>query len=189
MVPVNKGFEPDVINEYKKKMSNSGKNYIVADSEDNSDEYINFYFIGMYEGKEVVYDAVIYTLRLHYNSELYEIAEHKAAKFFPEFESIRYKEDENGDLEILDDKEEEIGLYMAEVIMELEEDGEVKVREHVELDPNIDFGVGLDVGLHVEEVNEKVISQFVKDYNEDNVKLDDTYYTFQTKDEEVMDQK
>jgi len=189
MVPVNKGFEPDVINEYKKKMSNSGKNYIVADSEDNSDEYINFYFIGMYEGKEVVYDAVIYTLRLHYNSELYEIAEHKAAKFFPEFESIRYKEDENGDLEILDDKEEEIGLYMAEVIMELEEDGEVKVREHVELDPNIDFGVGLDVGLHVDEVNEKVISQFVKDYNEDNVKLDDTYYTFQTKDEEVMDQK
>ncbi|MTI19772.1 hypothetical protein E1176_01930 [Fulvivirga sp. RKSG066] len=187
MVATNKGFEPEVIKEYQEKMKASKRNFVIVDSDDNSDEYVNFYFVGMYEGKEVIYDAVIYTLRLHYNSELYEIAEHKAAKNFPEFESIRYKEDENGDLEILDDKEEEIGLYMAEVITELEEDGEVKVKEHVELDENIDFGVGLDVGLNVDEITKEVISKFVKDYNEDNLKLDDTYYTFQTQDEELMD--
>lgn len=183
----NKGFQQDVINEYKQKMANKNQNFLKIDSEDNSDEYVNFYFIGMFEGKEVVYDAVIYTLRLHYNSELYEIAEHKAAKYFPEFESIRYKEDENGDLEVLDDKEEEIGLYMAEVIMELEEDGDIKVKEHVEIDPNIDFGVGIDVGLNVEEITSKVIANFVKQYNNDTLELDDTFYTFQTQDEEVMD--
>jgi len=187
MVSSNKGFQPEVIEEYKNKMADTNKSYVIADSEDNSDDYVNFFFVGMFEGKEVIYDAVIYTLKLHYNSELYEMAEHKAAKNFPEFESIRYKEDENGDLEVLDDKEEEIGLYMAEVIMELEEDGEVKVQEHVEVDKNIDFGIGLDVGLNVDEITEKVISKFVKEFNEDTLELDDTYYTFETQDEEILD--
>lgn len=187
MLATNKGFEPTIIKEYEQKMKAKNQNFLIIDSEDNSSEYVNFYFIGKYEGKDVIYDAVIYTLRLHYNSELYEIAEHKAANFFPEFESIRYKEDENGDLEVLDDKEEEIGLYMAEVIMELEEDGEVKVKEHVEIDPNLDFGIGLDAGLNIDEITNEVISKFVKKYNEDTLQLDETYYTFQTKDEEVMD--
>ncbi|MDX1630010.1 MAG: hypothetical protein R3345_14980, partial [Fulvivirga sp.] len=172
MVSSNKGFDPKVIKEYKDRMNSLDQNFLIIDSEDNSDEYVNFNFVGMYEGKEVIYDAVIYTLKLHYNSELYEIAEHKAAKFFPEFESIRYKEDENGDLEILDDKEEEIGLYMAEVIMELEEEGEVKVREHVEIDPNISFGIGLDVALNVEEITDNVITDFVRQFNNETLELD-----------------
>lgn len=187
MIITNQGFEPPKIESLKQEMASTGKNHVVIDSEDNSDEYINFYFIGMYEGKEAVYDAAIYTLRLHYHSELYEIAEHKAAKFFPEFESIRYKEDENGDLEILDDKEEEIGLYMAEVMMELEEEGEIKVKEHVEVDPNLDIGVGLDAALNVNEITEDIITKFVSKYNEDTLELDDTYFTFQTQDEELMD--
>lgn len=183
----NSNIHPPSIEDLKSQMASVNKNHVVIDSEDNSDEYINFYFIGMYEGKEVVYDAAIYTLRLHYHSELYEVAEHKAAKFFPEFESIRYKEDENGDLEILDDKEEEIGLYMAEVMMELEEEGEIKVKEHVEIDPNLDSCVGLDAALNVDEINDGVISDFVNKYNADTLELDDTYFTFQTQDEEMMD--
>ena len=187
MVTPNENNKPPKIEELKSQMSSSGKNHVVIDSEDNSDEYVNFYFLGVYEGKEVIYDAAVYTLRLHYHSELYEVAEHKAAKFFPEFESIRYKEDENGDLEILDDKEEEIGLYMAEVMMELEEEGEIKVKEHVELDPNLDQEVGLDVALNVDEITIEIISDFVNQYNEDTLELDDTYFTFQIQDEEVMD--
>lgn len=183
----NPDIHPPSIEDLKSQMASANKNHVVIDSEDNSEEYINFYFIGMYEGKEVVYDAAIYTLRLHYHSELYEVAEHKAAKFFPEFESIRYKEDENGDLEILDDKEEEIGLYMAEVMMELEEEGEIKVKEHVEVDPNLDSCVGLDAALNVDEINDSVISDFVKKYNADTLELDHTYFTFQTQDEEMMD--
>jgi len=186
MANQNKGFDSEEIKKIKQKMASSGKNHVVIESKDNSDEYINFYFVGIYEGNEVIYDAAVYTLKLHYNSELYEIAEHRAAKFFPEFESIRYKEDENGDLEILDDKEEEIGLYMAEVIMELEDEGEVKVQEHSELDPNLDFGIGIDVGLNVDEVNEKIISKFVDSYNDASLELDDTHYTFETQDEEMI---
>lgn len=182
---MNKGFDPEVISDLKARMTKAGKNHLILDSDDNSDEYVNFNFIGMYEGKEVVYDAVLYTLRLHHLSELYEIAEHKAAQHFPEFKKIKYREDENGDMQALDDLEEEIGLYIAEVIMELEEEEEVKVKEHVELDPHVDFGIGIDAGLNVEQVDDHVISKFVKEFNDDQLKLDETLYSYQSQDEEL----
>src|SRR5690606_25117362 len=179
----NKGFDPQTIEEYSAKMKALNINYLLDEEDDNSEEYAHFYFIGKFEGKDVVYDAVIYTLRLHHESELYEIAEHRAAQHFPEFKKITYDEDENGNLETLDPLEEEIGLYMAEVIMELEEEEAVKVKEHVEIDDNTEFGVSLDVGLHREKITPQVIQRFIKDYNEDALSLDETLYSFQTQDE------
>jgi len=181
----NKGFDPAIIAEYLGKMKASGSMYLPDEEDENTDEYVHFYFVGKFEGRQVIYDAVIYTLRLHHESELYEIAEHRAARHFPDYKKITYEEDENGNLETLDPLEEEIGLYMAEVILELEEEEAVKVKEHIEVDPNADFGVSLDVGLHVEKITPKTIQQFIKDYNEDNLKLDDTLYTFQTSDQEA----
>ena len=91
-------------------------------------------------------------------------------------------QDENGNLAALDPLEEEIGLYIAEVIMELEEEEAVKVREHVDLDINTDFGVALDVGIHTEKITHKEIEKFIKDFNEDTLKLDENLYSFQTQD-------
>ena len=181
----NPGFEPETINEYKAKITASGKSFIFDDEDENSDEYAHFYFLGKYEGKDVVYDTVIYTLRLQHESELYEIAEHRAAKHFPEYKKISYDEDENGNLETLDPLAEEIGLFMAEVILELEEEEAVKVQEHVEIDTNSEFGISLDVGLHREKITQQVIERFIKDYNEDSLVLDETFYSFQTEDEEI----
>lgn len=186
MTPVekdNKGFNPEVIAEYKAKMKALNQLYLADPEDESTEEYAHFYFIGLYEGREVIYDSVMYTLRLQHESELFEIAEHRAAKHFPEYKKITYEEDENGNLETLDDKEEEIGLFMAEVIMELEEDGQVKVKEHVDMDINVDFGVSLDIGLHVQAITPALIQKFIKDFNEDNLQLDDTLYTFQTQDE------
>ena len=174
----NKGFDPEVIAEYRRKMEARKKPFLIVESEDNSEEYVNFNFIGNYEGREVIYDAVIFTLRLHYHSELYEIAEHKAAQRFPNFKNIRYEEDENGDLKALSSEQEEIGLFMAEVMMELEEEESVQVQEHVELDPNVDFGIGLDAALNVDKITDKVIQGFVEQYNAGTLQLDDTLYTF-----------
>lgn len=181
----NKGYNAEEIREYKESMARLGKTYLLDDEDENTDEYAHFYFIGRFEGREVIYDAVMYTLRLHHESELYEIAEHKAAKHFPQYKKIRYDEDENGNMEALDPLEEEIGLFMAEIIMELEEDEAVKVKEHVEVDPNSEFGVSLDIGLQVDKVTPKVIEKFVKEYNEDSLKLDQTLYSFQTQDQEA----
>ncbi len=186
MFSQNKGFDPEVINDYRERMKKGGKNYILAQSDDNGPEFKNFFFVGMYEGKEVIYDAALYTLRLHHNSELYELAEHRAANHFPEFKRINYREDENGDLQALDDLEEEIGLYMAEVMMELEAEGDIRVSEFIDIDPKITFGIGLDAALNVDQIDDKVITTFVRKYNEDSLTLDSTSYTFHTEDEEYV---
>ncbi|MDQ3392700.1 MAG: hypothetical protein M3512_01095 [Bacteroidota bacterium] len=174
----NEGLSPNKINEIKEKIKKGGKPYLIVDNEDNSDEYINFLFIGKYEGKEVVYDAVIYTLRLHHNSEVYEIAEQKAMDRYPIFRKLK-EEDETDDFSALGDLEEEVGLYMAEVIMDLEEEEAVKVQEHIEVDPEIEFGIGLDAGLNAETITDEVIENFVSKYNEGTLKLDKTLYSFE----------
>jgi len=180
----NRGFDLAVMDEYKARIKSGGKTFsFVTSDENNNDEYAHFYFIGKYEGSDVVYDAVLYTLRLDHQCELYEVAEHRAANHFPQYKKITYEEDENGNLQPLDELEEEIGLFMAEVILELEEEDQVKVKEHVEIDPNIDFGIGLDAGLNVEKITPKVIEKFIKDFNEDTLSLDKTLYSFQMADE------
>ena len=178
----NRGFVPDVIDEYKKMIADSGKPFVLDDEDESNEEYVHFYFIGKHEGKDVIYDAVLYTLRMHYESELFEIAEHKAAAHFPQYKKIKYEEDENGNLRSLDSLEEEIGLFMAEVIMELEEDETVKVREHVEIDLHADFGISLDVGLHVETITDETVEKFIGQFNQGTLKLDETLYTFEVSD-------
>jgi hypothetical protein len=178
----NKGFDTKTIQDYKNKMKALGSTYIEDEEDERNDEYSHFYFIGLYEGKEVVYDTVMYTLRLQHESELFEIAEHRAAQHFPEYRKISYEEDENGNLVALDPVQEEIGLFIAEVIMELEEDEAVKVREHVDLDVNTDLGVALDVGLHREKITTLEIEQFIRDFNEDTLELNENMYSFQMQD-------
>lgn len=178
----NKGFDLQTIREYKQRIEAEGQGFIYDTDDENTEEYAHFYFIGNYEGKEAIYDTVMYTLRLQHESELFEIAEHRAAKHFPEYKKITYEEDENGNLATLDPLEEEIGLYMAEVMMELEEEETVKVKEHVDMDEHADFGISLDVGLHVEKITPKEIQKFIKDFNEDSIVLDETLYSFQTQD-------
>lgn len=177
--------ENNNIETLKAKIKDSGKPYVFDEEDENGDEYAHFYFMGIFKNKEVVFDAVMYTLRLQHESELFEIAEHRAAKHFPQYKKINYEEDENGNLESLDPLEEEIGLFMAEVIMELEEEEAVKVKEHVDVDEHADLGIGLDIGLHVDLITPKVIENFIKDYKGDTLKLDDTHYTFQTEDESI----
>lgn len=176
----NKGFDTAVIQEYAEKMQADGKNFVLSSEDEMTDEMAHFLFIGKHEGKEVIFDTVLYTLRLQHESEVFEIAEHRAAKQFPDYEKIQYDEDENGNLEALDEREEEIGMFMAEVILELEEEETVKVNEHIDYDLDADFGIGLDVGLHVEHITEKEISKFVEAFNSKTLKLDRTLYSFQT---------
>ena len=183
----NEGFKPEAIQGLKQELTSSGKEFKIIPSEDNSDEFCHFRFIGLYENKEVIYDAALYTLRLHHASELYELAEHKAAQKFPNFKGIHYEEDENGNLKPLSSDEEEIGWFITEIIMDLEEEEAVKVQEFIDLDTNHEFGIGLDAALNVEYIDEKIIAKFVREFNDDTIRLDDTLYAFQSEEEEEED--
>jgi hypothetical protein len=81
----NKGFDPQQVADYRKKIEASPYNFVFDEEDENNEEYAHFYFVGKYKGKDVVYDAVIYTLRLQHESELYEIAEERAEQHFPDF--------------------------------------------------------------------------------------------------------
>ncbi|WP_026951560.1 hypothetical protein [Algoriphagus mannitolivorans] len=181
----NPGFDPTKIEELQAELKKSGKTFKVVPDPGNSEEFVNFLFIGMFEGKPVIYDAALYTLRLHHSSEVYELAEHEAAKKFPNFKGINYEEDEEGNLKPLSSEEEEIGWFITEIIMELEDEEAVKVQEFVDIDTNHDFGIGLDAALNVEEINEKVIKKFVQEFNDDTLVLDETMYSFQTEEDEI----
>jgi hypothetical protein len=175
----NSGYDLKVIDQYREKIVAAKKSYILDESDENTDEYAHFYFIGIHKDAEVIFDCILYTLRFQHESELFDIAEHRAAQHFPQYKKIQYEEDENGNLKALDDLEEEIGLYMAEVMVELEEEGDVKVKEHVDLDLGHEFGIGLDAGLNVEVITPELIERFIMDFNSDNLKLDNSLYSFQ----------
>jgi len=164
-------------------LKSSGQPFIYDSEDELSEEYAHFYFIGVQDGKEVLFDAVFYTLRMQHESELFEIAEQAAAQNFPGYRKINIEEDEKGNGKAQDELEEEIGLYMAEVMMELEEEGEIKVKEHVDLDLNHDCGIGLDVGLNIDKITPQLIESFIRDFNADKLVLDPGYYSFQTQSE------
>jgi hypothetical protein len=181
----NKGFEPSTIASYRERIKVNGGSYVLDDQDEQTDEYVHFYFVGEYDGAEVVYDAAMYTLRLHHESELYEIAEDRASKRFPKFKKISYDEDQKTDSGLPDPLADEVGLYMAEVILELEEEGTVKVQEHVDQDTEAEFGISLDIGLHVEAITPSIITKFVQDFNSDALSLDDTLYSFEIQDNDA----
>lgn len=183
----NEGYDLKIIDQYQSKISASGRNYLLDETDEHNDECAHFYFIGKHDQASVVFDCVLYTLRFQHESELFEIAEQKAAQHFPQYKRIQYEEDETGNLKPLDDFEEEIGLYMAEVMVELEEEGEVKVMEHVDLDLSHEFGIGIDAGLNVEVITPELIERFINDFNLDTLKLDTGLYSFQMNNDNFED--
>ncbi|MDN3690563.1 hypothetical protein [Cyclobacterium jeungdonense] len=180
----NEGFLPETVAKLREELKATGKNFKIVAGEDNTDEYVNFYFIGKFEGKDVIYDAVLFTLKLHYQSEIYELAEHEAAKKFPDYHGISYEEDENGNLKPLKTEEEEVGWFITELIMDMEEEGKVKVQEFVDIDTHHDYGIGLDASLNIETIDEQVIKKFITEFNNDSLTLDETFYTFESEEEE-----
>ena len=85
----------------------------------------------------------------------------------------------------LTSEEEEIGWFITEIIMDIEEDESVKVQEFVDLDTNHDYGIGLDAALNIDSIDEKVVAKFIKEFNDDTLVLDDTMYAFQSEEEDV----
>ncbi len=170
----NPGFDPKEIEQLKAECQAEGQSYVEVEDEqdlDGTGEYVQIQFVGKYEGKDVIYDAAIYTLGLHHSSLIMEEAEKKVSKIFKDFKPIeerteKYKVNEEAD------------EMLQEFIEELEEDESIKVSEHVEIDTDFEFGIGLEVGLNVTEITEEVIEDFIRDYNSDKLKLDTTLFSF-----------
>jgi len=179
----NLGFDAVEIARRKEEMVIEGKPFLYTD-EVQLPDFKHFYFVGIHEGKEVIFDAVLYTLRMFYESKLYEIAEEEAVKEFPDYKPYDLRVGDNGELEAEGEVDEEVEEYKASIIMELQEDDDIKVQELVQHDDSFDYGIGLEVVLNVEEVTDEVVSKFIADYKAGTLRLDEGLYSFEIDDED-----
>jgi len=177
----NPGFDPKEIEKLKAECKADGKKFVYfedeLEDEPDAEEFVHIQFVGNYKGQETIFDAVIYSLRLHFNSIVYETAERKAQKTYPLYVPMENRDET---YESNEDMDEEVELYITELIEEIEENEEVKLSEHLEIDEKFEFGIGLEVCLNVDEVDDAVVTKFVDEYLAGIIKLDLTMYSFKS---------
>lgn len=176
---MNPGFDPEEIAQLKEECKAENANFIYVEDEfeddDDNNEHAHVQFVGKYKDQEVIYDALIFTLRLHHSTLVYDEALERLKKEMPNYVS---PDERPANYKISDEQEDEAELLLTEFIEEIEENEEITVREHVEIDDQFEYGVGLEVGLNKTEINDKIISDFVKAFTTGNVQLDPTLYSF-----------
>lgn len=181
----NEGYDPEEINALKEECQQEGKSFIYVEDDDldvlESGECVHIQFPGHYQGEEVIFDTLVYTLRLHHSSLVYEMAVEQVRKTYPEYVP---PEDRQPGYKIAPEMEEEAETALTEIIEEIEETETVKVQEHVEVDTQSDYGIALDVCLHIEEINDEVIENFIRSFNANALSLDNTLYSFTSESEE-----
>jgi len=180
LLPMNLGFDPEEIQLLKEECAEEGSNFVLVEDDmemSDSGEMAHFQFVGLYEGKEVIYDAVINTLQIYHNSLVYEEAEKKVAALYKDFLPLEQRTEAYK-------PNEEAEILLEELIEEMEDEETIKVAEYIEIDPSFEYGVGLDVGLNVTEITVEVIEKFIEDFNAGTLQLDKTLYSFKLTDDE-----
>lgn len=182
---MNPGFDPEEIAQLKRECKAERLNFVYVtdefEDEEENNEHAHVQFVGYYKEAEVVYDALIYTLRLHHSTLVYDAALEKLKVQMPDYIS---PDERDGSEKIDFDRDEEAEILLTEFIEEIEENEEITVREHVEVDDKFDYGIGLEVGLNKTEINDKVINDFIIRFNSGRLQLDTNVYSFTTEDEE-----
>lgn len=176
----NPGFLHEEIEKLKSQLQTLGKPFQYIDDEEVSSEMAEFLFIGTLEGKPVIFDCLLGTLRLAYESNLDEMAEAKALLKYPDYKGFEFDVDDQGQAHATSDIDEEIEQYKAYCMYEIEDADEANVAESVEIDENFEYGIGLEVYLNEPEINEEVIERFIREFNSGGLKLDPTRYSFET---------
>jgi len=175
-------FDEESLEKVRREMKSIGSSYVINETDDNSDDYLEFFFIGNYQNKEVLFDVALYTLQLHHESELYDEAERRAMKKYPEYRDLINKGVEIREGMLPVKLEEEVGIFITETMLDLEEEEAIKVKEHIEIDEELDARIGIDVCLNVDKITPEVVEKFIREYKSGGVKLDPTLYSFESDD-------
>lgn len=183
-MPHNPGFNPTEIEKLKESLRKTGKSFHFIDENEVSSEVAEFLFVGSFEGKPVIYDCLLGTLRFAYEANLDELAEAKTLERYPDYKGFEFDVDDNGAAHSTGEENEEVEQFKAYCMYEIEEAGLANVAESVSLDKNFEFGIGLEAYLNVPEINEMVIERFIREFNSGTLKLDPTRYSFESEEDE-----
>jgi hypothetical protein len=181
----NPGFLKEEIQNLNDQCKQANKSFVVIEDDDlptgNEKEMVHIQFVGTFNKQEVIYDAILCTLQLHYASAIYEAAEHEAIHHFPLYVPIENRDETYVENESLD---EEVEVMILEIIDELEENDEIKVNEYIEIDEDFDFGIGLEAALYVPSLEDEIIEKFISDFNGGTLSLDPSRFSFRSEDPE-----
>lgn len=177
----NPGFEATEIQGLKQLCTEAKRSFIYIDDDTlpvgDEKEMAHIQFVGHFQGQEVIYDAIICTLQLHYSSLIYEAAEREAVKHFPLYVPLENRDEHHQENESLD---EEVEMMILEIIEEMEENDDLRVSEYLELDTEFDFGIGLEAALYVPSLEPEVLDRFITQFNSGAFQLDPTMYSFKS---------
>lgn len=160
----------EAVDVYSKKIRAAGREYWL-DEQESGEEYAHFYFLLNRDGKPIVADVMLYTLRLHHESEVLEIAEARVAEKFPGYDPDKSEPDLDA----------QVAEALAEVMVELQEEEEVKVQEFIEEDVEHEWGLGIDAALNVPVISPTQIQRFIDRYRAGDTDTDPDLYSFQIK--------
>jgi hypothetical protein len=181
----NPGFSTEEIQNLKSLCAQEKRSFVFMDDENlpigNDKEMVHIQFVGQFNKEEVIYDAILCTLQLHYASAIYEAAEQEAIHHFPLYVPIENRDETYVENETLD---EEVEVMILEIIDELEENDEIKVNEYIEIDEDFEFGIGLEAALYVPSLEDDVIAKFISDFNAGTLSLDPSRFSFRSEDPE-----
>lgn len=176
----NPGFLPEEIEKLKAQLRKSGKSFQYIDEDELSSEMAEFLFIGTHNNKPVIFDCLLGTLRMAYESNLDELAEAKALEKYPDYKGFEFEVDDDGSARALGEINEDVEQYKAYCMYEIEEEGLANVAESIEIDSSFEFGVGIEVYLNVPEINEEIIERFIREFNSNSLRLDPVRYSFES---------
>lgn len=171
----NTGYDPAEIENFKKELD--GKLFLINEDEPNNDQVMHFYFLGKHNGKEAIFDAVAYTLLLAYDSKVYETAELEAQQQFPGFTPGTVDEETGEEIAAIG-LTEEVEEFIADRMLALEEEDEIRVSESLVTDDEFGYGIGLEVALNQPSITPEVIARFIQEFNAGTLELDKTLYSF-----------
>lgn len=169
----NKGFDPKEVEKVKNECKKKGKSFIFRDSDDLSEDFANFLFVGEYNGKEVIFDAFLYSLEMEFFSNIYDSAIEEVVRLHPKFANADFDSDEGEHIDLMED-----------IADELAEDEDYQVQEFVDIDEDCDYGVGIDICLNISEITEAQIEKVVKALKAGKLELDPDFYSFELSDDE-----
>ncbi len=163
------------IEELKRVFAQTGKLFIPSPEAELDDEFqtASFMFLGKFEGKEMLFDAFMMTLIQDYRMNITEQTEERMLNLYPELEEESYDDF----TELQKDEYDNIfeSIYRSDLI---------KVQENITVHPsNSGECMELDITLDVRKIDDKVIQDFIRNFNAKSLELNENLRSFDIDDE------
>lgn len=141
--------------------------------------FVDFLFIGMHEGREVVWNACITTARGDYFNEIENSVLDEAYKMYPDPEDFDFMDcfvpcnDGTGNSYYVDphpELNEKRYVYQSKRLIEEFDKKELKLDPwNINIDETYEYGIGLHVRMNIESINIDDVKMFINEFRKHGI--------------------